>query len=88
MKDYQKMINPDNKRRNNDNAIYGTINKVTDYHLIEKYQVENKTLLAHMLEKDEHIKKQNILNDKLIKVIENQNNEINKMKERLDKYGI
>ena len=88
MKDYNKMINPDNKRANNNNAIFGTLNNITDYHLLGNYFVDGKTLTNHLLEKDLHIKEQKLFNDKLIKVIEKQNKEIKELKERLDRYGI
>lgn len=42
MKDYNKMINPDNKIANHKNAIFGTLNNITHCHLLGNYFIDGK----------------------------------------------
>lgn len=85
---YETMVNPDNQRVKNENVVFGTINKKTDYHLLERYKIDDRMLIEHIKEKDEFIKAQKKLNDNLKEVIRLLVEENRKIKERLDDYGI
>ena len=88
MNDVIKMTSPDNKRKNNHNVAYGNIDGIVDYHLIGNFKINGKTIKEHFKEKDEMIERQNKSIEQFKKVFEIQNEEIRKMKERLDRYGI
>lgn len=88
MKDYSRMVNPENKRKNNHNVVYGNIKGLVDYHKLENYYLNGKTIKDILIEQE----KSNELSEKrelaMLDVIKELHKEIKELKEKVKEYGI
>lgn len=48
MKELENMLNNDNKRKKIENVVYGRLNDILDFHLIENFKVNETTIKEHL----------------------------------------
>lgn len=88
MNDYEKQVNPNNKRSKIDNTVFGNIGGMVDYHLLENYRIGNTTIKEFLSQYKDSEKKQNDTINKLIEVNNKLIDKINSLEREMEKYGL
>lgn len=88
MEDTKKRNNPENKRRNTKNVVFGNLDNLVDYHKLENFEINNKKLVDLINDYENRIKLLENKNDKLVDVVKELYEELSELKEKVEEYGI